>query len=91
MLSRSFSSAVSLLRASESKVLTAPMRSLYTMNHGRALRPVACVVSRRMSNQEASSTEGKNVTNATISPEIKRLQVLTDTLNRRAKIASPNQ
>ena len=58
MLSRSFISAVSLLRASESRVLVAPLRSLHAMN-GRAIRSASFVLSRNMSKQEGSSTEGK--------------------------------
>lgn len=58
MLSRGCSSVVSLLRASESRVFTAPTSGLHMMN-GRALRPVSFVLSRGMSNQEASSATGR--------------------------------
>lgn len=57
MLSRGSSLIASLLRASESRVFTVPTRGLHTVN-GRALRPVSFVLSRGMSNQEASSTTG---------------------------------
>ena len=60
MLSRGCSSVVSLLRASESRVFTAPTRGLRTMNgRARALRPVSFVLNRGMSNQEASSATGR--------------------------------
>ena len=77
MLSRGFSSVVSLLRASESRVFTAPMRGLHTVN-GRALRPVSFVLSRRMSNQEASSTAGRQeceIENTTTCSEIKGINL----------------
>ena len=57
MLSRGCSSIASLLRASESRVFTVP-RGFHTIT-GRALRPVSFVLSRGMSNQEASSTTGR--------------------------------
>ena len=59
MLSRGFVSAVSLLRASESRVFTVSMkRSLYTMN-GRAVRLVSFVLCRHMSNNEKRFTAGE--------------------------------
>ncbi|XP_078373263.1 uncharacterized protein LOC144656889 [Oculina patagonica] len=64
MFSRRFISAASLLSGSESRALTASMRSLYAIN-GRALRPISCVLSRQMSKQEASSGLRENATRTT--------------------------
>lgn len=59
MLSRGFVSAVSLLRASGSRVFTASIKgSLYTRLNGRTLRPVSSVLCRHMSNKEKRSTAG---------------------------------
>lgn len=59
MLSRGFVSAVSLLRASGSRVFTASIKGgLYTRLNGRTLRPVSSVLCRHMSNKEKRSTAG---------------------------------